>query len=99
MAGNPLVEPASPESSPQVRVHPTVLLAQNDHATRSTIRHHGGIIGAVLGSTTGQHVTMDLAFECGSGNMTLEDGVPALSRPWFLAMLKLCASPVASCRR
>jgi hypothetical protein len=42
---------------------------------------------------------MDLAFECGSGNMTLEDGVPALSRPWFLAMLKLCASPVASCRR
>jgi COP9 signalosome complex subunit 6 len=87
---NPLVEPADAESSPQVRVHPMVLLAQNDHATRSTIRQHGPIIGAVLGSTDGQDVSMDIAFECGSKNMGLQNGVPVLSKLWFDAMLKLC---------
>lgn len=85
---NPLVEPASPESSPQVRIHPMVLLAQNDHATRSTIREQGPIIGAVLGRGDGQDVSMDLAFECGSQNMTQEHGVPVLNKSWFEAMLK-----------
>ncbi len=67
-----------------------VLLAQNDHATRSTVRQHGPIIGAVLGSSDGRDVSMDIAFECGSKNMGLQNGVPVLSKLWFDAMLKLC---------
>jgi COP9 signalosome complex subunit 6 len=67
-----------------------VLLAQNDHATRSTVRQHGPIIGAVLGSSDGRDVSLDVAFECGSQNMTLINGTPELDMAWFGAMLKLC---------
>jgi hypothetical protein len=87
---NPLVEPASPESSTRVHVYPLLQIAQNDHATRSTIREHGPIVGAILGSSSGQVVSMKIAFECGSKNMSLVNGVPLLDGSWFENMLKLC---------
>jgi hypothetical protein len=85
-----LVDEAVSETSPHILLHPLVLVSQDDHATRSNIRNKGPIIGVILGQHRGKEITMEVAFECGSHQLVLENGGILLGLSWLPEMLKMC---------
>lgn len=67
------------DSSPQVALHPLVLLTISDYITRHTLRgQEGPIVGALLGEHHGRSITIEHAFEAlvladdGSGDIKLD---------------------------
>lgn len=85
-----LVEDTVSETSPQILLHPLVLVTLNDHATRSNVRKIGPIIGAVLGAHHGKEITMEFAFECGVDKMMEKNGELTIDGEWFTESLALC---------
>jgi COP9 signalosome complex subunit 6 len=85
---NPLVSEFASENSPHVQLHPIVLISQDDHATRYGLRKQGVAIGAILGQQNGKEITMEHAFECGSGKLVKDSGGPRLSEDWFNQVLQ-----------
>jgi len=87
---NPLVstQPTS-ESSPQVQLHPLVLLTISDYTTRHILRQNQGpISGAILGQQNGREVTMEVAFECKATQTP--DGEVQFDEEWFASRLEQC---------
>ncbi|KAF2100756.1 hypothetical protein NA57DRAFT_54830 [Rhizodiscina lignyota] len=81
-SANPLVSssPAS-DTSPEIQLHPLVLLTISDYITRHTLRKQSGpIVGAIIGQQNGREITMEVAFECGTvagpdGSILLDAGL------------------------
>ena len=89
-AANPLVSslPAS-DSSPEIQLHPLVLLTISDYITRHTLRKQDGpIVGAVIGQQNGREITMEVAFECKTA--AGPDGALLLDDGWFVKRLEQC---------
>jgi COP9 signalosome complex subunit 6 len=85
---NSLVLESASENSPHVQLHPIVLISQDDHATRYGLRKQGVAIGAILGQQNGKEITMEHAFECGSGKLQTDSGGARLSEGWFNQVLQ-----------
>ena len=80
---NPLVSANKAADSRQsVQLHPLVLLNISDYITRHTIRERKDpIVGAILGSQHGRHITMEHAFECKTEQN--QDGAILMDGGWF----------------
>jgi COP9 signalosome complex subunit 6 len=77
------------ESSPQVQLHPLVLLTISDYTTRHTLREQEGpIVGAILGQQHGREVSMEVAFECKVVQNEAQEIV--LDELWFRDRLDEC---------
>lgn len=89
-ASNPLVTTtAGTDTSPQIQLHPLVLLTISDYLTRHTLRQQNGpVVGAIIGQQTGRDVTMEVAFECKT--TALADGRIVFDEVWFLDRLEQC---------
>ncbi len=91
-SSNPLVttSPAS-DTSPQIQLHPLVLLTISDYITRHTLRkHQSPIVGAIIGQQNGREVTMEVAFE--AKTEVSADGAALLDEGWFVQRLDQCWS-------
>ncbi|KAJ9667032.1 hypothetical protein H2201_002866 [Coniosporium apollinis] len=80
---NPLLSTArASDSSPQIQLHPLVLLTISDYITRHTLRkQEGPVVGAILGQQDGRTITMEVAFEClVKAN---DNGDAVLDNEWF----------------
>jgi COP9 signalosome complex subunit 6 len=80
---NPLVSTArASDSSPNVQLHPLVLLTISDCITRHTLRQQKGpVVGAIIGQQNGHEVTMEVAFQA---KLTANDeGEVVLDDEWF----------------
>ena len=80
-----LVDRSTSDASPHILLHPLALIAIDDHVSRSGIRHHGPIVGALLGRHNGKEIVVEQAFECGSKKLTKQ----SIDESWFNSMLKL----------
>ena len=89
-APNPLlVTSSSPDTSPQIALHPLVILTISDFLTRSILRNQKRpIVGAILGQQNGREITMEVAFE--SKSVTLDDATVNLDEEWFADRLEQC---------
>lgn len=86
MAGgspNPLVSTArASDSSPNVQLHPLVLLTISDCITRHTLRQQKGpVVGAIIGQQNGQEITMEVAFQ--AKLKANDEGDVVLDDEWF----------------
>ena len=82
------------DTSPQVQLHPLVLLTISDYLTRHTLRRQNGpIVGAVMGQQTGREVTLEVAFEA---KVVEKNGDWVLDAEWFQARVEDCT---CSCER
>lgn len=90
-ASNPLITTTpGTDTSPQIQLHPLVLLTISDYVTRHTLRKQNGpIVGIILGQQTGRDVTMEVAFECKT--TARPDGTVVLDEAWFQERLEQCA--------
>ncbi|KAJ9639475.1 hypothetical protein H2199_006509 [Coniosporium tulheliwenetii] len=87
---NPLLSTArASDSSPQIQLHPLVLLTISDYITRHTLRkQEGPVVGAILGQQDGRTITMEVAFEClVKAN---DNGDAVLDNEWFNDRLEQC---------
>jgi COP9 signalosome complex subunit 6 len=91
---NPLVlTTPGTDTSPQIQLHPLVLLTISDYVTRHVLRkQEGPIVGAIIGQQTGREVTMEVAFECKT--QFLENGNFVLDEAWFQERLEQCELPL-----
>lgn len=77
------------ETSPQIQLHPLVLLTVSDYITRHTLRQQQGpIAGAILGQQNGREVTMEVAFECKVEQNPA--GEIQFDEEWFADRLEQC---------
>ena len=91
---NRLVNNNPSETSPQVQLHPNVLVNLNDHATRNVIRRQGPVLGALLGRNEGTSVSVETSFECGSQILIAgPDQSMLITNQWMDAMIGVCKSP------
>jgi COP9 signalosome complex subunit 6 len=89
---NPLLTGPS-DSSPEIQLHPLVLLTVSDLVVRRTLRNlKGPVIGALLGLQNGRMITVEVAFDCKL--QTLPDGTVLLDQVFFEARLEQCKSAV-----
>jgi COP9 signalosome complex subunit 6 len=64
-APNPLLAVSSSTTSPEIQLHPLVILTVSDLITRRTLRNQNGpLVGAILGSQNGRVITAEVAFDC-----------------------------------
>lgn len=93
---NPLIsQTRASDASPQVQLHPLVLLTISDYITRHELRQQQGpIVGAILGQQNGREVTMEVAFECkvhpAKGEDGDEGGGVVIDWTWFAQRLESC---------
>jgi COP9 signalosome complex subunit 6 len=95
---NPLLASSSPsDTSPEIQLHPLVILTISDTIARRTIRKQTGpIAGAILGQQNGREVTMEVAFD---GKMEVgSDGQVQFDSEWFNDRLEMCKCLGASFR-
>ncbi|KAF2834396.1 hypothetical protein M501DRAFT_922243, partial [Patellaria atrata CBS 101060] len=70
------------DTSPEIQLHPLVLLTISDFITRHTLRRlNGPVVGAILGKQNGREITMEVAFECLV--TTAPEGEIRLNCTWF----------------
>jgi COP9 signalosome complex subunit 6 len=63
-APNPLLAVSSNTTSPEIQLHPLVILTISDLITRRTLRNQKGpLVGAILGSQNGRVITAEVAFD------------------------------------
>jgi COP9 signalosome complex subunit 6 len=88
---NPLLAGSTPsDTSPEVQLHPLVLLTISDYITRHKLRQQKGpIAGAILGHQNGREITMEVAFDCKM--LVSEDGSVLLDQEFFQERLEQCA--------
>lgn len=87
---NPLLAGTQPsDTSPEIQLHPLVLLTISDCIARRTIRQQTGpIAGAILGQQNGREVTMEVTFD---GKVEVgADGVVQFDQIWFDDRLEMC---------
>lgn len=87
---NPLlITSSAPDTSPQIALHPLVILTISDFVTRTTLRNQNRpIVGAILGQQNGREITMEVAFE--AKWVSQEDGTVNLDEEWFKDRLEQC---------
>ncbi|GME64211.1 Mov34/MPN/PAD-1 [Neofusicoccum parvum] len=80
---NPLLSSTrASDTSPQVQLHPLVLLTVSDYITRHTLRQQPGpIVGAIIGQQNGREITMEVAFEVKL--IVGDDGEVRIDDSWF----------------
>ncbi|KAK7713794.1 hypothetical protein SLS57_007299 [Botryosphaeria dothidea] len=80
---NPLLSTTrASDTSPQVQLHPLVLLTVSDYITRHTLRQQSGpIVGAIIGQQNGREITMEVAFE--AKLIAGDDGEVRIDDQWF----------------
>lgn len=85
---NPLLAGPS-DSSPEIQLHPLVLLNISDYVARRTLRKQSGpVIGALLGLQDGRMITVEVAFDCKLHSAA--DGTVLLDQEYFDARLAQC---------
>jgi len=91
LVSNPLIsDTRASDTSPQIQLHPLVLLTISDYITRHTLRNQEGpIVGAILGLQNGRELTMEVAFEC---QTTYSNGQYLMHHEWFNGRLEQCKS-------
>lgn len=89
---NPLLSTSrASDTSPQIQLHPLVLLTTSDYITRHVLRRQEGpIVGAILGQQNGREITMEVAFECKVD--TKPNGAVEVDEEWFNERLEQCKS-------
>ncbi|KAF2144078.1 uncharacterized protein K452DRAFT_223752 [Aplosporella prunicola CBS 121167] len=85
---NPLISATrASDTSPQIQLHPLVLLTVSDYITRHTLRQQQGpVIGAIIGQQHGRDITMEVAFECNL--LSGENGDVVVDDEWFRERLE-----------
>ncbi|KAH7061201.1 hypothetical protein B0J12DRAFT_564978 [Macrophomina phaseolina] len=80
---NPLLSSTrASDTSPQVQLHPLVLLTVSDYITRHTLRQQSGpVVGAIIGQQNGREITMEVAFE--AKLVAGEDDEVRIDDQWF----------------
>ncbi|OJD36060.1 cop9 signalosome subunit 6 [Diplodia corticola] len=80
---NPLLSSTrASDTSPQVQLHPLVLLTVSDYITRHTLRQQSGpVVGAIIGQQNGREITMEVAFE--AKLLADDDGEVRIDDAWF----------------
>ncbi|KKY22975.1 putative cop9 signalosome subunit 6 [Diplodia seriata] len=80
---NPLLSSTrASDTSPQVQLHPLVLLTVSDYITRHTLRQQPGpVVGAIIGQQNGREITMEVAFEVKL--IAGDDGEVRIDDAWF----------------
>lgn len=93
---NPLLSTTrASDTSPQVQLHPLVLLTVSDYITRHTLRQQSGpIVGAIIGQQNGREITMEVAFE--AKLIAGDDGEVRIDDQWFGERLEQCKSKRAA---
>src|ERR1700753_4440570 len=89
----PLVsDPPATDTSPEIQLHPLVLLTISDFITRHALRKYTTpVVGAIIGQQNGREVTMEVAFECKT--VVGADGAVLLDQSWFFSRLDSCLLP------
>jgi COP9 signalosome complex subunit 6 len=89
-SANPLLAGSSPsDTSPEVQLHPLVILTISDTIARRTIRKQTvPIAGAILGQQNGREITMEVAFD--SKVEVGLDGQVQFDSKWFDDRLEMC---------
>ena len=87
---NALLAGSTPsDTSPQIQLHPLVLLTISDCVARRTIRNQRGpIAGAILGQQNGREITMEVAFD--TKVEVGKDGAVTVDPAWFDGRLEMC---------
>jgi COP9 signalosome complex subunit 6 len=90
---NPLVSTArASDASPNVALHPLVLLTISDCITRHTLRQQTGpVVGAIIGQQNGQEITLEVAFQ--ASLKANADGEVVLDDEWFSKRIEDCKRP------
>ncbi|KIW00646.1 uncharacterized protein PV09_07839 [Verruconis gallopava] len=86
---NPLLASTTPsDTSPEIQLHPLVILTISDTVARRTIRKQTGpIAGAILGQQNGRQITMEVAFD--SKVEVGPDGQVQFDSKWFEDRLQM----------
>jgi COP9 signalosome complex subunit 6 len=89
-ASNPLLAGNLPsDTSPEIQLHPLVILTISDTIARRVIRNQNGpIAGAILGQQNGREITMEVAFD--SKMEVGADGQVQFDKTWFDDRLEMC---------
>ncbi|KAF2423126.1 hypothetical protein EJ08DRAFT_664594 [Tothia fuscella] len=75
------------DSSPEIQLHPLVILTISDLVVRRTLRNlKGPVIGALIGLQDGRTITVEVAFDCKL--QTMDDGTVLLDQAFFEARLQ-----------